>query len=629
MGQQTPSSVTATTLNLQGNVDPSHLQIAGRGNHRRGTPTEMLSVPSLHRPKDFRLGRGESGHRPLFPQPSHSLPHLQDVHSLEAEELGPQRRPLHLHQLRGTIHRVWAPTPQADHSDLPQLQGQEIPPTIAAVSTTPPMVDPETEPGSPVPMSIPPPNITIWTDASKTGWGGGIFSGIHGQWRLVPRGEPLPHQHPGMSGSNTLSPQTGPSKGLSYPGEDRQHGSGVPYKQARIKQKQGPVSLPARAPSIVRAEQMDDPIEAPTRPPQHMGRLPLSQSPSESGVVPVSTELPTAKNTPQSRDRPLRSPGKRQAAGLRMPIPVPLSHSGRRPSHELEQVEEDLSLPPSRPDSTLPPKTRRLRRLRAGHRSSTSFRSLVARVPSRLHPTRRRPRHRAMGARRVAESSRENVISLSRFQFLKDLYSLRYEAPVALALSNAHRGSTRDQYEHCWKDFQRWLTSIPTKPISKGSVLLYLNHLAQTRELSPKTVLVYRNALKLPLLHGFNIDTSDREFSLLARSQFLQNPPPKKLIPAWNPNKVLSMLEQPEFLNHRATPHRLLMKTLFLVALATGNRVSEIASFTRVGSKILPGSKKKKKKKPSLRSDLVSFIKIKPWTAHPPTLSSRHCWTRT
>ena len=308
MGQQTPSPVVASTLNMQGNIDPSHLQIAGRGNHRRGTPTKMLSVPSVHRPKDFRLGRGESGHRPLFPQPSHSLPHLQDVHSLEGEELGPQRRPLHLHryirrlpphpyphalpevpclhsrrqalllpshairnkhrtsyilpgcdrgsqtppqqrnlslglhrrlaplgqiaknprtthighgqpssevglhtqpeevttgaipdhhlpghfmvrhrphpppeqqssgeglhdgpgsptaafsplealpetpglhQLRGTIHRVWAPTPQADHSDLPHIQGQEIPPTIAAVSATPPMVDPETELGGP------------------------------------------------------------------------------------------------------------------------------------------------------------------------------------------------------------------------------------------------------------------------------------------------------------------------------------------------------------------------------------------------------------------------------------------------------------------------------------------------
>ena len=135
---------------------------------------------------------------------------------------------------------------------------------------------------------------------------------------------------------------------------------------------------------------------------------------------------------------------------------------------------------------------------------------------------------------------------------------------------------------------------------------------------------MYRNALKLPLLNGFYVDTSDREFSLLARSQFLQNPPPKKLIPAWNPNKVLSMLEQPEFLNHQATPHRLLMKSPFLVALATGNRVSEIAAFTRVGSKILPGSKK------AVIAVRPGFLyKTKPWTAHPPTLSSRHCWTRT
>ena len=57
-----------------------------------------FSVPSLHCPQDFRPRRGKSGHRPLFPQPSHSLSHLQDVHSLEAEELSPQRRLLHLHR---------------------------------------------------------------------------------------------------------------------------------------------------------------------------------------------------------------------------------------------------------------------------------------------------------------------------------------------------------------------------------------------------------------------------------------------------------------------------------------------------------------------------------------------------
>ena len=54
-----------------------------------------------------------------------------------------------IYKLCGTIHRVWAPSPQADHPDLPKLQGQEIPATIAAVPTPPPMVDPDTEPGSP------------------------------------------------------------------------------------------------------------------------------------------------------------------------------------------------------------------------------------------------------------------------------------------------------------------------------------------------------------------------------------------------------------------------------------------------------------------------------------------------
>ena len=98
MGQQTPSTVAATTLNLQGKVDPSHLQDAGRGNHRRGTPTEMLSISPFHRPQDFRPRGRKSGHRPLFPQPSHTVPHLQDVHSRQTEEFSPQRRLLHFHR---------------------------------------------------------------------------------------------------------------------------------------------------------------------------------------------------------------------------------------------------------------------------------------------------------------------------------------------------------------------------------------------------------------------------------------------------------------------------------------------------------------------------------------------------
>ena len=443
MGQQTPSTVAATTLNLQGNVDPSHLQIAGRGNHRSGTHTEMLSVPSLHCPQDFRPRWGKSGHRPLFPQPSHSLSHLLDVHSLEAEELSPQRRLLHLHRhfrrlpqlphphalpevpclhsrrqaLLLSGHAIWnkhrpshlsliasgavkylhnigisasvsfdewllwnefAESPYTSHVyhsqppsevglhpqpkksllepsptttylgiswsgsvhtllpsskalekvrtmaleilQLPSLPWKKYQRLLGSINFVAPYIkygplhlrlfiltspnykvkksQPPSQPfpqhlrwwtrtqnlEAPVPMSIPPPNLTVWTRRLENRVGGGIFSGIHGQRRLVPRREPPPHKLPGMSSRDTISPLTEASTGVSSPGKDGQHCSGVPYQQTRVKQKQDLVSLPARASNTVRTEQIDNPIKAPTRPPQHMGRLPLSESPSKNGV---------------------------------------------------------------------------------------------------------------------------------------------------------------------------------------------------------------------------------------------------------------------------------------------------------------------------------------------------------
>ena len=177
-----------------------------------------------------------------------------------------------------------------------------------------------------------------------------------------------------------------------------------------------------------------------------------------------------------------------------------------------------------------------------------------------------------------------DVTTLSRLQFLNRMNSATFSTEVA----TTHRSSTASQYEHSWKDFQLWLQDRPDSPISKKLVLQYLHHLAHNRQLNPKTTQVYCNALHLPLLHGFRINTKDQEFSLLARALFIQNPPRRRNVPTWNTNKVLSMLEQPQFELHRMSTHFLLMKTLFLITLATGNRVSELAAMTRIAILFTP-----------------------------------------
>ena len=446
---------------------------------------------------------------------------------------------------------------------------------------------------APIPMSIPPPHMTVWTDASKTGWGGGILKQHHGQGPLDPRRSTPPHQLPGVSGSHPFPSGSLPSTELRDHDQVRQHGSGLPDQQAGVQQKQEPVPSPTGPPLPLQPSLLDPQSPSSAGSPECLGRLPIPQPSNQSGMVPLSSQFPKANSKSSgTADRPLRTSRERETSDLRLPLPVPNSDGRGCPNSGLEPVGEDLPLSPSRPPPNLPTETSSLRRHGPHRRTLPSLRPLVARVPRGLHPTRRRLRGRTMGTRRVAAGTRNDILSLSRIQFLQRIYALKYDASVAEALSSALRQSTRSQYEHSWKDFQRWLAAHPNKPITKATILLYLTQLAHSKELSPKTILVYRNSLKLPLLYGFSINTSDREFSLLARSQFLANPPPKKIIPAWNPNKVLSMFEQPQFSNSRATPSRLLMKTLFLVALASGNRVSEIAAFSRAGSKILPGSKK-------------------------------------
>ena len=99
------------------------------------------------------------------------------------------------------------------------------------------------------------------------------------------------------------------------------------------------------------------------------------------------------------------------------------------------------------------------------------------------------------------------------------------------------------------------------------------------------TIAVYRSAICDPLSIGFGIDFEDRKLKLLSRSMWLKKPGTRSAEPKWNLDLVLTLLSSNQF-NINMSKDFIIMKCIFLLALALGNRISEFHSLLR-GSKFV------------------------------------------
>ena len=162
--------------------------------------------------------------------------------------------------------------------------------------------------------------------------------------------------------------------------------------------------------------------------------------------------------------------------------------------------------------------------------------------------------------------------------FVEDCLLGQYSEPVARLLVAGKRESTLAQRESAWKAFTAWwVLKDPDRPCNLAEVLDFLTDLVK-RGLSAGTVKAYRNALVTPWkLMG--VDTSAWELQEVARAAFLANPPRTRRVPEWDLEKVVALLRSAPF-NETADDFRTLQKTVFLVALASGNRASELAAIS-------------------------------------------------
>ena len=286
--------------------------------------------------------------------------------------------------------------------------------------------------------------------------------------------------------------------------------------------------------------------------------------------------------------RPDGKPHEQQTSNVHITIQPPGGSRNRCSPTKLEQVGTDLHFPPSQLPSPNNGQTSIISSPRDHHRTMVPNSTMV---PSSPEAVDRPPSFTRVRLPIRTRSLRERHITalrqMDRVSFLKYIYKKKFGQKTAKYLTKAHRLSSLRQFQSSWKYFQTWLKPS-VKYLSKSHILAFFIHLQEARKLKTATILNYRSALKLPLLYGFNIDTEDREFSLLARAQFIENPPGARTMPKWSLNHALESFSHSRFKNSTASLKDLFLKTLFLFALATGNRVSEIAASTRVDICFLP-----------------------------------------
>ena len=151
--------------------------------------------------------------------------------------------------------------------------------------------------------------------------------------------------------------------------------------------------------------------------------------------------------------------------------------------------------------------------------------------------------------------------------------------PTAARIEAPQRRSTRSVYEAKWTIFTKWCVTnqVDFRSPPVKSVADFLMYLFEDKKLQPSTIDGYRSAIADKLgTTRVNISKDDNLTRLL-ESFHRDRPKGRRGIPSWNLSLVLHQLTKAPFEPLReASLKHLTFKTVFLLALGSGKRRSEI-----------------------------------------------------
>ena len=154
-----------------------------------------------------------------------------------------------------------------------------------------------------------------------------------------------------------------------------------------------------------------------------------------------------------------------------------------------------------------------------------------------------------------------------------------FSEAVAARIEAPQRKSTRSVYEAKWAIFTKWCLSnkVDFRAPPVKSVADFLMYLFQDKKLQPSTIDGYRSAIADKLGNSSINVSKDDNLTCLLDSFHRDRPRGRRGIPSWNLSLVLHQLTKAPFepIGEASLKH-LTFKTVFLLALGSGKRRSEI-----------------------------------------------------
>lgn len=151
-------------------------------------------------------------------------------------------------------------------------------------------------------------------------------------------------------------------------------------------------------------------------------------------------------------------------------------------------------------------------------------------------------------------------------------------------ISESVRSSTAEVYDSKWRVFSAWCGKREIDPV-QASIQEIAEFLVEKSEggSAASTIAGYRSAIAHTLSHTSGLDVgSNEELSHLIKNFYLSSTKLRNPIPSWNLALVLQMLREPPFEPIDTVPMNMLtLKTVFLLALASGRRRGEIHAIER------------------------------------------------